>query len=150
MKIKKILVATDGSQTAKKAGRFAVDLAKSLHASVIIVSIVDERALISQAVPTEIIDMNIMQRVEAYMKVTAKRYTGQVQKLCEKNQVKSQSIVIVGHPTEDIVQTAHKTKADLIVLGSHGRSAIAAAVLGSVSYGIIHKDTSIPVLVVRR
>jgi nucleotide-binding universal stress UspA family protein len=45
------------------------------------------------------------------------------------------------------VKEAEKSKADLIVMGSHGRSAFAAAVLGSVAY-VIHKDTKIPVLVV--
>jgi nucleotide-binding universal stress UspA family protein len=35
-------------------------------------------------------------------------------------------------------------------MGSHGRSAIEAAVLGSVTYGVIHKDSKTPVLVVRR
>jgi nucleotide-binding universal stress UspA family protein len=40
-------------------------------------------------------------------------------------------------------------KADLIVMGSYGRSALSATVLGSVSYGVIHNDKSIPVLIVR-
>jgi nucleotide-binding universal stress UspA family protein len=35
-------------------------------------------------------------------------------------------------------------------MGSHGQSALVAAALGSVTYGVIHKDTAIPVLVVRR
>ena len=35
-------------------------------------------------------------------------------------------------------------------MGSHGQSTLAAATLGSVTYGVIHKDTTIPVLVVRR
>jgi hypothetical protein len=33
-------------------------------------------------------------------------------------------------------------------MGSHGQSALAAAALGSVSYGVIHKDTHIPILLV--
>jgi len=48
------------------------------------------------------------------------------------------------------VKEAEKSKAVLIVMGSHGRSALAAAFLGSVAYGVIHKDTKIPVLVVKR
>jgi len=35
-------------------------------------------------------------------------------------------------------------------MGSHGRSALGAALLGSVAYGVIHKDTKIPILVVKR
>jgi nucleotide-binding universal stress UspA family protein len=48
------------------------------------------------------------------------------------------------------VDLAKQLKASVIVLSSHGRSALAAAFLGSVAYGVIHKDTKIPVLVVKR
>jgi len=34
-------------------------------------------------------------------------------------------------------------------MGSHGKSAVKAMVLGSVTYGVIHKDTKIPVLLVK-
>jgi len=51
---------------------------------------------------------------------------------------------------EEIVNEATKSKADLIVIGSHGKSALKAAVLGSVTYGVMHKDAKIPVLIVRR
>ncbi|RPJ37318.1 MAG: hypothetical protein EHM27_13520 [Deltaproteobacteria bacterium] len=45
---------------------------------------------------------------------------------------------------------AMESKADLIVMGSHGRSALGTAVLGSVAYGVIHKDTKIPALGIKR
>ncbi|MGD0597038.1 MAG: universal stress protein [Sedimentisphaerales bacterium] len=50
------------------------------------------------------------------------------------------------HPVEDIVKEAEKSKADLIVMGSHGQNALAAAALGSVTYGVIHEDMTIPIL----
>jgi nucleotide-binding universal stress UspA family protein len=56
----------------------------------------------------------------------------------------------MGHPVEEIVQEAYKSKADLIIMGSHGRSALAAAVLGSSAYGVMHHETKVPVLIVRR
>jgi nucleotide-binding universal stress UspA family protein len=59
-------------------------------------------------------------------------------------------LVTSGHPSEEITKQAEISNADLIVMGSHGRSALAAALFGSVTYSIIHKETTVPVLVVRR
>lgn len=44
----------------------------------------------------------------------------------------------------------YKSKVDLIVIGSHGKSALKTAVLGSITFGIINKETNLPVLIVRR
>ena len=49
--ISKILVPSDGSKTAKKAAAYAVDLAKQLKASIIILSVIDQRSLIAWTVP---------------------------------------------------------------------------------------------------
>ena len=47
------------------------------------------------------------------------------------------------------MKEAEKSKTNLIIMGSHGQSALLAATLGSVTYGVIHKDTKIPILVVK-
>jgi len=51
--ISKILVPTDGSDTAQKAARYAIDLAAQLKCSIIVLSIVDNRSLIAQTIPAE-------------------------------------------------------------------------------------------------
>ncbi|MGE5300218.1 MAG: universal stress protein [Acidobacteriota bacterium] len=73
-----------------------------------------------------------------------------MKKLCDKNGVRSKSVITAGHPVEGIVKEAARAKIDLIIMGSHGRSALAVAVLGSVTYGVMHKETKIPVLIVRK
>jgi len=146
----RILVPTDGSKTAQKAARFAVDLAKRLHASIIVLSVIDKHSLISQTVPARSTPMHVAESVEDYLREAAEEYNGEIRKLCEKKGVRSKTVITTGHPVEDIVKEAERSKASLIVMGSHGESALAAAVLGSVTYGVIHKDTKIPILVVRR
>ena len=148
--ISKIFVPTDGSETSQKAARYAIDIAKQLNASVIIMSVIDKRSLIEQTVSAEATSMHTIEPVEDYLREVAQRYAGEVKKLCDKNGVQSKTIITTGHPVEDIVKEAERSKANLIIMGSHGRSALAAAVLGSVTFGVIHKDTKIPVLVVRR
>ena len=148
--ISKILVPTDGSRTAQKAAMYAVDLAKQLKASVIILSVIDNRSFVGQTVPVGKTSRHIIEPIEDYMREAAEGYAGEIEKLCAKNGVQSKTVIIIGHPVEGIVKEAARTKVNLIIMGSHGRSALAAAVLGSVTYGVIHKDTKIPVLVVRR
>ena len=148
--ISKILVPTDGSKAAQKAATYTVDLAIQLKASVIALSVIDNRSLIAQTVPAEETARHVIEPIEDYLREAAEGYAGEIKKLCDKNGVRSKTVITKGHPVEEIVKEAKKSKADLIVMGSHGRSALAAAVLGSVTYGVIHKDTKNPVLVVRR
>ncbi len=148
--ISKILVPTDGSKAAQKAAKYAVNLATQLKASVIILSVIDNRSLISQTVLASETTMQVIQPIEDYLREAAEGHAGEIKKLCEKNGVQSKTVITTGHPVEEIVKEAKKSKADLIVIGSHGRSALAAAVLGSVAYGVIHNDTKIPALVVKR
>ncbi len=49
--ISKILVPTDGSKVAQKVARYAVDLARQLKASLLILCVVDKTLMMSQTVP---------------------------------------------------------------------------------------------------
>lgn len=145
-----ILVPTDGSTTAQKAVMFAVDLAKQLNASIVVLSIIDNRSLIAQTVPAVDTQMHVIEPIEDYLREAAKEYVGEIKVLCDESDVQSRTVITTGHPVEEIVKEARKSKVSLIIMGSHGRSALAAAVLGSVTYGVIHHETEVPVLIVRR
>jgi nucleotide-binding universal stress UspA family protein len=149
--ISKILVATDGSETALKASRYAVDLAKQLSASIIVLSVIDNRSLTSYyTAPPEVTTIHIMEPVEDFLREVAKKDVAKVKKLCEKKGVSCREVISTGHPAEEIIKEAERSRSNLIVLGSHGKSALAAVFLGSVTYGVVHKDSKIPVLIVRR
>lgn len=148
--ISKILVPTDGSKAAQKAAMYAVDLAKQLKATVIALSIIDKRVFAGQTVPAGKTSRHVIEPIEDYLREAAEGYAGEIKKICDKNGVQSKTVIAVGHPVEAILKEAARAKADLIIMGSHGKSALAAAVLGSVTYGVIHKETKISVLIVRR
>jgi len=147
--ISKILVPSDGSKTAQKAARYAVDMAKQLKASIIALSVIDQRSLIAQTVSASNTARHTIEPIEDYLREAAEGYAGEIKKLCDKSGVASKISIKMGHPVEEIVKEAKRVKANLIVMGSHGRSALSATVLGSVSYGVIHNDKRIHVLVVR-
>ncbi len=149
--IRKILVATDGSETALKAGNYAVELAKQLGGSITILSVVDNRSLTNYyMVPPEATPIHIVEPVQDFLREAAEKEVAVIKKLCDKGGVPCRTVVSSGHPAEEIIKVAERSRSHLIILGSHGKGALAAAFLGSVTYGVIHKETHIPVLVVRR
>jgi len=148
--ISRILVPTDGSKASQKAAMYAVDLAKQLKATVIVLSIIDKRPFMGQTVPARKTTRHLIEPIEDYLREAAEVYAREIKKLCDKNGVQSKTVITEGHPVEGIVKEAAKAKANLIIMGSHGKSALAVAFLGSVTYGVIHKETKIPVLIVRR
>lgn len=147
--ISTILVPTDGSKTAKKAAGYAIELATQLNASIIILSVVDQHSLIAQTVPASETPRKTIAPLSDYLKEAAQVYTAEIKKMCDKNDIVSTISIKTGHPVEEILKAAKGLKADLIVMGSHGRSALSATLLGSVSYGVIHNDKKIHVLLVR-
>ena len=56
-------------------------------------------------------------------------------------------LLIQGKTVKTILESAKKAKADMIIMGSHGRSAAYQILVGSISEGVLHNST-IPVLFV--
>jgi len=148
--ISKILVPTDGSKAAQKAAKYAVKLAKQTGAEILLLSVIDKRFMVSQSIPAIASSTHLIDTVEDYLRQAAEAYTKEIRELCGKNNVRSKTLIRTGRPVEEIIKEAKKSRADLIVMGSHGKSALKATVLGSVTIGVLHKDTRIPVLLVRR
>jgi len=149
--IKKILVPIDGSKTAQKALKYALDLAKQLESPIILLSIIDKSPFYGEPIiPAKSTATHLLENLEDYLKQAAEACVAGAEKLCKSKRVKSLKIIKTGKPVEEIIKAAKASKADLIVLGSHGKSALRAALLGSVAIGVMHMEKKIPVLVVRR
>jgi nucleotide-binding universal stress UspA family protein len=148
--ISKILVATDGSETARKSIRYAIELARQTGASLTFLSAVDKNFFTTKSMPAVATPTHLIEPMEDFLRQAAGAHLKEAEKLCQKQGIQSKGIIRSGHPVEEIIKEAEKSKADLIIMGSHGRSALKAAVIGSVTFGVIHKDTKIPVLVVRK
>jgi nucleotide-binding universal stress UspA family protein len=150
--ISKILVPTDGSQTANKSVKYAAELAKQLGATITLLSVIEINvgAFMAQTVSAVNSPTHLIEPIGEYLKQAAAAYLKEGERICKKNGIQSKKVIRLGHPVEEIINEAVKSKVNLIVMGSQGRSALKAAILGSVTFGVIHKDTKIPVLVVRK
>lgn len=147
--VSKLLVATDGSDTAWKAVKYAVGFAKQISASITLLSVIDKSAFIVQSIPVDMAS-SLIAPIDDYLQQAVEAYTQKAEKLCKKNGIKVKIVIRTGHPVEEIIKEAKRSKASIIVLGSHGKGMLESAVLGSITHGVIHNSTKHPVLVIRK
>jgi nucleotide-binding universal stress UspA family protein len=148
--ISKILVPTDGSKTATKAVKYAANLARKVGAEITLLGVVERSFYTSPSLSAASTPNHLIEPVEEYIREALAEMLKEMKKQCGKLGVPVKTVIRSGHPVEEILKEAAKSKADLIVIGSHGKSALKAALLGSVTFGVIHKDGKVPVLVVRK
>ena len=144
---KHILLATDGSAASLHAAELAVGLARTHGAKLTAVYVVDPYPYIGVG---EINPMGY-QAYSAAAQQQAAQAHAHIETLCTQG---NQPVALQARLVEDvgaasgIVQTAEAEGADLIVVGSHGRSGIARLMLGGVSNKVV-AESKVPVLVSR-
>jgi nucleotide-binding universal stress UspA family protein len=147
--IKRILMATDGSKTSVRALKTAVELAKKTGAKLILVGVIDNRLYMGHAMLAEDSPTRLAEPVEDFLMQAAGAYLADATQLCGREGVEPEIVIRTGHPVEEILKEARRSKADLLVMGSHGQSGI-GSVMGSVAFGVLHGESRVPVLVVRK
>lgn len=144
-----ILIATDGSELARKGVDHGLELAGKLGARVTIVSVtapLEPRAV--QAARADGVEDPAGRYDQAIAEEMKKRFASLEQRASEKNATVELTHEIDEHPAEAIVRLADRLKCDLIVMSSHGRRGLRRLVLGSQTAEVV-THTTIPVLVVR-
>jgi nucleotide-binding universal stress UspA family protein len=141
--LKQILIATDGSESAKKAASFGVKIAGLSGAKVYAVYVID-------ITPYYSIPLDQVWPKDVYEQFEKMGYeiTVDVEKTTTAAGLEAESIVLKGDPAERIVNFAEERNVDLIVVGSHGIGGFERLVIGSVSEKVV-RHAKIPVLVVR-
>jgi len=140
--MKTIVIATDGSPSAREAVEFGIDLAAEQHADTVFVHVAPSIDLL----PTGGFGMSSAQEHRLTEEDT--RSLEDAAALAAERGVETRTEMLRGDPVDEIVAYADSIDADLIVVGSRGHGALASALLGSVSRGILHEARR-PVLVVR-
>ena len=146
--MRNILVAVDGSRVSGKAAAWAFELAGKTGAGVILLSVVDNRGYVGRAMPADATPSHIVEPVEDYLRQAAEALLRRISKKYARTGITVTKVVRTGHPAEEIQREARKSRAELIVMGSKGKGAI-RAVLGSVTFGVLHGESRAPVVIVR-
>jgi universal stress protein A len=136
--ITRILVPTDFSPPSAGALDYARDLAQQFGASLHLLHIAN-RPLLAEGLAAEAL---ISEEFESDMvRETQVR-------MCKLAPEAASTDVVFGYAHKSIVDWASRLGADLIVMGSHGRSGIAHLMLGSVAEAVV-RTAPCPVLTVR-
>jgi len=141
----KILVATDGSQPALHAVKYAAMLVGQLSSSsnsITLISVHDDVAL---RLAKNFVGRDV---VADYLRELSEKDLKPARKLLDSAGVKHDMEVRTGHVSQEIVDCAKEGRFDLIVLGAKGRGAIGDILLGSVAQRVLATAKS-PVLLVK-
>jgi len=142
---KKILAAVDGSAASNKGLREALRLAKREGARLVLLNVVNDYyafAAMDGPAPVDLVPA---------LREGGRRILARARAAAEKAGVKPTVLMreIVGGPAADaIVREARKQRADLIVLGTHGRRGVRRLVMGSDAEQVV-RTSRVPVLLVR-
>jgi nucleotide-binding universal stress UspA family protein len=136
--VKNILAATDFSEEATLAIKIAARLSKQFNCSLHVLHSVDPQVYVSSVTP--VIEQHAVENARKLLH----EYNSEIPNL---RLAKYDEIVLPADATEAIVAVAEQTRADLVVVGSSGRSGAGKLVLGSVAEAAIRR-LHCPVLVV--
>lgn len=139
VQIKKILVPTDFSVNSKPAIHYACYLAKPFNATIEVVHILETPYQIkSETILIGTGDKNqtILEYVQEQAQLEMDHFIGTLR---QDLPIDIHTRIETGSSYEQILRIAEEEKIDLIVMGTHGRSGISHALLGSVAEKIVRK-----------
>lgn len=138
--VEKILTPTDGSDTARVAVRFAADIALAENAEVVVLGVVQTRVYGYGDTP----DLDAAALAEPDMRTIV---DDEVEELTAAG-VKATGLTVAGEQVHQVIaEQVDELGIGLIVMGTHGHTGLARAVIGSVADRVI-RHTDVPVVLV--
>ena len=141
----RILIPTDGSNPSKPSVEMALNLAEAHDATLHVLYIVDQ--------PTSVSGMGegfsgLDDLLDA-LEERGQQATKAVVEQARERDIETTAAVRRGNPPDDILSYAEDNDIDVIVMGTHGRTGVKRALLGSVTENVV-RHSEIPVLTVHR
>jgi nucleotide-binding universal stress UspA family protein len=146
MVYKRILVPVDGSSASNAGLKEALRLAKDQKAKLLLLHIVDELVVFN----TPEAGFNMESIIES-MRRSGRQLIARAVKLTASRGVKADSTLVesAGVRVADVItRQAKRGRADLIVMGTHGRRGVNRMIMGS-DAELVVRSAGVPVLLVR-
>ena len=143
--VRRIVYPSDFSSASRRAFQTALGLAKTFHAQLLVVHVMSTLPV----VPDGYVSPSIWDGLERGQWATAQRQLGRLVARAKAAGVRASGTLLdVGVTHEGIVRFARAKRAGLIVMGTHGRTGLTRALLGSVAARVI-ATARCPVMTVR-
>ncbi|WP_049936416.1 universal stress protein [Haloplanus natans] len=137
-----ILIPTDGSDAATTAARYGLTLAERFDATVHVLSVVDPDRFVTDSVGD--VDDLIRRQHERF----ERRARDAVDRVAGASAVPVETHVVEGRPVTVLAAAIDDYDADLVAMGTHGRSGVDRYLLGSLAERTL-RTAHVPVLAVR-
>jgi nucleotide-binding universal stress UspA family protein len=143
---RRIMHPTDFSKASGRAFDMAVDLAKQNKAELLLVHVLTP--VIPYAAGDAYADPSLYVEIEKKAREEARASIGALEKKAKKSKVKVKTLLLEGTPYDRVVRAAKGRRAELIVMGTHGRTGLTKLLMGSVA-GRVISLAHCPVMTVR-
>lgn len=144
--MKRILHPSDFSSASRAAFAKAVEMTKANRGELVLLHVLTP---VVPVVGEGYISPKVYDGIVASAEAWARRQIGALVAKAKKAGVRrARALVFEGAPVDRIVRAARSTRADLLVMGTHGRTGVAKFFLGSVA-GRVVATARCPVLTVR-
>jgi len=147
MTYRRILVPVDGSRASNLGLREAIRLAKGQRARLQLVHVADQHYVLMSGMEVGVRIDELMESIEQ----AGRRVLRDAEAVVKRNRLSCSSVLLetmTGPAADPIVRQARKWRADLIVIGTHGRRGLKRVVMGSDAEQIV-RTSPVPVMLVR-
>lgn len=154
--IQTILYATDLQGHDPKVFRYAVSLAERYQAKIVLLNVLEPLSPSAQAMVNSVLPKGEPEHIhEDWVKHVQETLQRQLRDFCNQELgvepedcgVVTDILIGEGQPAATILQKAKLVDADVIVMGTHGRTGVSEMLLGSVAHKVVHRSP-IPVFLV--
>lgn len=145
---KKILLATDNSEQAEKAGEHAISMASLDGADIIVLYVID--AYYKYALPQKDLREQLDEQLREEGKEAVEKFKSKIEEeQCSGNckNIKLTTILKEGKPADVILKTAAEENVDQIIMGKSGKHGIEKFLLGSTAENVV-RGAKVPVDVI--
>ena len=151
---RKIMIATDGSDCSMLAASKGIELARLSGGTVYAVYVVSTAYLYPMSGDySSSMGMNpnwesMYEAMYDALKKQGQQAVNYVKGLGERKGINVESVLLEGHPADELIRYAEGEKMDIVIMGTLGKTGLDRLLLGSVAGNLV-RHSKVPVMVVR-